>query len=74
MSLASSDDMFGDAGELSEIPAEEGDLMTSEPGPSAPAAPQYRKQGFSIYTMLLVLSFVFLLTATILFFVDAGKY
>jgi hypothetical protein len=35
-------------------------------------APQYRKQGFSVYTMLLLLSFLFLTTASILFFSYAG--
>lgn len=29
---------------------------------------QYRKQGFSIYTLLLLLSFLFLTTASIIFF------
>lgn len=38
------------------------------------AAPVYRKQGFSIYTILLILSFVFLLTAMIFLFVEAGRY
>ena len=42
--------------------------------PAAAPAPVYRKQGFSIYTVMLILSFVFLLTAMIFFFVEAGKY
>ena len=32
---------------------------------------QYRKQGFSIYTLMLLLSFLFLTTASIIFFTFA---
>lgn len=42
--------------------------------PAAPAAPRYRKQGFSIYTVMLILSFACLLAGMILMFVEAGKY
>ena len=42
--------------------------------PAAPPAPRYRKQGFSIYTIMLILSFACLLAGMILMFVDAGKY
>ncbi len=42
--------------------------------PVAPAAPRYRKQGFSIYTIMLILSFVCLLIGMILMFIEAGKY
>ena len=79
MSLANSDDLFGGGGggELSEIPMES-DAGMMEGGestaPQTPPAPQYRKQGFGIYTMMLLLSFLFLLIATILFFVEAGKF
>ncbi|MCH2181176.1 MAG: hypothetical protein MK108_04145 [Mariniblastus sp.] len=38
------------------------------------AAPQYRKQGFNIYTVLLIASFVCLLFTWILMYVEAGKY
>ena len=41
--------------------------------PMAPPAPQYRKMGFSIYTVMLICSFVFLLTAMILMFMEAGS-
>ncbi len=44
---------------------------------SAPApAPvvRYKKQGFSIYTIMLILSFVCLLAALIMLFIEAGKY
>lgn len=40
----------------------------------APAAPQYRKRSFDVYSMLLMLSFFILTTAAILFFMDAAKY
>ena len=59
MSLQSFDDepmMFDEA--VDEQP------MTAEYVPE----PQYRKQGFTIYTLMLVLSFLFLTTATIIFF------
>ena len=41
---------------------------------AAPPAPQYRKQGFSIYTMMLILSFLFLTTAGIMFYINTGSY
>ncbi len=72
MSLANSDfgdDAFGDA------LMETGDGQSLTPGtPAVPPPPAYRKQGFSIYTVMLILSFVFLTTASIMFFIDAGKY
>ena len=33
-----------------------------------PPEQQYRKQGFTIYTLMLLLSFLFLTTASIIFF------
>lgn len=47
--------------------------------PAAPAraaapAPRYRKQGFSIYTFMLIMSFISLLTALILLLIEASKY
>lgn len=44
------------------------------PVPVAPPAPRYRKQGFSIYSFMLIMSFISLLTALILLLVEAGKY
>jgi hypothetical protein len=77
MSPPNSEDLFGDAGgELIQMPDDPG-MMEEEPAQMAApaaAAPLYRKQGFSMYTMMLILSFVFMLIATILFFMDAGKY
>ena len=49
--------MFDEAGN---DPSMEAEMM--EP------AKQYRKQGFSIYSFLLLLSFLFLTTASIIFF------
>ena len=72
MSQANSDfgdDAFGDA--VMDSGFEEQGLAPSEP---VVPVTQYRKQGFSIYTVMLILSFVFLTTAAIMFFVDAGKY
>ncbi len=63
------DDPFADA------IVEEGfeqDAMMGEP--TAPPAPQYRKQEFSIYSVMLIMSFILLTAAAIIFFVDAGKY
>ena len=39
-----------------------------------PAAPNYRKQGFSIYTVMLILSFVFLIVALILLFMEVDRF
>ena len=73
MSLASSDfgsdDAFGDA--LLEPEGEDQSLAPQQP---VEAPPSYRKQGFSIYSVMLILSFVFLTTAAILFYMDAAKY
>lgn len=35
-----------------------------------PSVPQYRKQGFSIYTMFLILSFLSLTTSAIIFYTN----
>ncbi len=69
MSQASSDfdDDFG--GAMIEADGDEGVEM-----PMVAPPPAYRKQGFSIYTVMLILSFVFLTIASIMFFIDAGKY
>jgi hypothetical protein len=37
-------------------------------------AKQYRKMGFSIYTVMLILSFACLLTSLILFLIEARRY
>ncbi len=57
------DDMF-EAQALGDLTSE-GGAMAEPPV----VEPQYRKQGFSIYTMMLILSFLCLTTAAILFFI-----
>ena len=60
MSLQSFDDepmMFDEA--VEEQPME---------GEYHPPEPQYRKQGFTVYTLMLLLSFLFLTAASIIFF------
>lgn len=52
----------------------EDSMMGQQEAPSVPQAPQYRKQEFSIYSVMLIMSFVFLTAAAIIFFIDAGKY
>ena len=44
------------------------------PAAVAAPAPRYRKQGFSIFTFMLIISFISLLTAMILLLVEASKY
>ena len=44
-----------------------------DPGMMAPPTP-VRKQGFSIYTIMLILSFTFLTVATILLFINVGNF
>ncbi|MEM7784480.1 MAG: hypothetical protein AAF939_05855 [Planctomycetota bacterium] len=79
MSQANSDDMFSDAGgALIEMPADDGEMFQGadeDMGQSVPV-PQvnYAKQGFNIYSMLLTISFIFLLIATILFFIEVGQF
>lgn len=77
MSQVNSDDMFDEVGGGLIVPGEDDgvDMMPEQPMAAPPRpAPSYSQQGFNIYTMLLLLSFLFLLTATILFFSDAGSY
>ena len=59
------DDSFGEA--LTEAGEEAAGIETAAP-------PQYRKQGFSIYTVMLMLSVFFLTVATIVFFYNASSY
>jgi hypothetical protein len=76
MSLASSD--FEDAGfdnagfdDGLETSAEVEGVKGQTP---VPKAPLYRKQGFSIYTVMLILSFVFLIVAIILLFMEVDRF
>jgi hypothetical protein len=42
--------------------------------PPPEPAQRYRKQGFSIFTIMLILSFVCLVAALIILFIETGKY
>lgn len=58
---------------------DDGGMFQSEAQPGmepqiATAAPVYRKQPFNIYSVMLILSFVNLLAATIILMIEAGKY
>ena len=68
MSLADSD-LFEEVG----IDETSGEPTDGTGTPQPPAAPQYRKQGFSVYSVMLILSFVFLVTAMILLFQEVGR-
>ena len=60
--------------ETGEVGFEEGYEEQAMPAPAAPEVPQYRQRGFSIYTVMLILSFVFLTTAAIVLYMEVGKY
>lgn len=65
-------DMDFDAADFGEASFETVDSPAA--APAAPPAPRYKKQGFSIYTIMLMLSFLCLLAGLIMMFVEAGKY
>lgn len=66
MSQASSDlDDFGGALEYESQPEEM---------PTVSAAPNWRKKGLNIYTILLLISFLMLLTGAIRLFTQLGNY
>ena len=67
MSLVNSE--FGD--EFDAPQNEQDGFVSSEPVVSKPS---YRKQSFSIYSLMLILSFVFLVVAAILFSVNANEF
>lgn len=53
----------------------EGDFPPSEEVvPSKPPAPKYRKQEINVYTFLLITSFVLMLIATVLLFMEVGRF
>jgi len=68
--LVAHDTEFIEGGMDGSVAAPEG----YQPEEVSVAAPQYRKQGFNIYTVLLIASFVCLLFTWILMYVEAGKY
>ena len=74
MSLASSD--FGEEGfedSLGELSTDASMGMEETPAPPAEPTINYRKQGFSIYSVMLILSFIFLTIAMIFFYQEAGR-
>lgn len=44
------------------------------PIPTGPPASRYRKPAFTIYTFMLLLSFLCLLAGMIVMFIEAGRY
>jgi len=64
------DSDFGDGGFGDGLEAESWDDDAA--GVAAKPAP-IKKQGFSIYTVMLIMSFVFLTTAAILIFMELGR-
>ena len=65
------DDFVADAGDGGYDDVDYGDEVAGAP---VVRGPNYRKKGFSIYTVMLILSFVMLTTAAIMFFVQLGRY
>lgn len=80
MSPGSSDPLFDSADFNASSDAFEGAEPIALPGPTSEALPATRisavqqVHGFTIYTILLYSSFLMLAVASILFFMDAGKY
>lgn len=75
MSLANSDfEEVGFDDGLNAPMVDEGYGATSEEVPVAPPPPQYRKQGFSIYTVMLIMSFVFLIASIIMLFMEVDRF
>ena len=68
MSLANSD--FGDFGDSLDYDQSETPSETFEA--PAPPPPVVRQKGFSIYTVMLIISFVMLFTAAIMLFSQLG--
>ena len=60
--------------ETGEVGFEEAYDQPQVESPGPPAAAQYRQRGFSIYTVMLILSFVFLMIAAIVLFIEGDKY
>ena len=53
---------------------ESNDLPQEDFQPIKPVAPVYRKQGFSIYSLFLLMSLFMLIGAIILFFVEVNRF
>lgn len=67
MSQANSD--FGDFGGAIEY-----ENTPPEGMPQIAQAPVYKKKGINIYTLMLILSVIFLIAGTILLFTNVGNY
>lgn len=65
------DSDFGDGGFDSGLEAQDWDDANAEGG-IAKAAP-IKKQGFSIFTVMLIMSFIFLTAAAIMIFMELGR-
>ncbi len=65
------DSDFGDGGFDSGLEAQDWDDANAE-GAIAKAAP-IKKQGFSIFTVMLIMSFIFLTAAAIMIFMELGR-
>ena len=50
-------------------PNNAGDVTTDD----GPVVPKYRKQEFSVYSVMLILSFIFLLVSLILLFMEVDR-
>ena len=61
---------FFESPELGSFDSSGGQPLNLGPG----SKPVVEKHGFTVYTMMLILSFMFLTAASILLFIDAGKY
>ena len=64
------DSDFGDGGFDDGLESQEWD---DEGGAEVARAAHVKKEGFSIYTMMLIMSFIFLTAAAILVFMEVGR-
>ena len=74
MSQQSSSSLFDSVDFQAAEPTEGYDPANEEVYAAEPAPSAFRKRSFDIYSMMLILSFIFLTTAAVLFFLDAEKY
>ena len=74
MSQQNSDSIFDSVDFQAAEPTEGYDPANESVYAAERAAKTYQKRSFDIYSMMLILSFIFLTTAAVLFFMDAAKY
>ncbi|MEM7454280.1 MAG: hypothetical protein AAF456_07980 [Planctomycetota bacterium] len=55
-------------------PAFQQEAAPVEPPPQVAPQPVYRKQSFNVYGVMLILSFIALMSAGIILLLEAGKY